>query len=278
MGGQETKIEISDSVTGADTDGRSNRSKARAESGIEIIICPQRVARWMTMLVLTIVVVGTLARVVIYQVAPDPEHKLAHLMQRVDLSHEPSLPNWYSSLALLSSAVLLLVIATHKQRQRAADNIHWYGLSALFFLLALDEAVMIHELPNKSLQGWLGSGDVLHQHPWVIPGAIFTLLVGLTFLGFLRQLEARTRWLFVAAGSIFVVGALGFEMVKGVFIETYGLPSLAFTFAQSMAECLEMLGIVLFIFALLDYIQRHIGRIVLRVPTSSGDLGTADNS
>ena len=277
MGGQETKIEISDSVTGADTDGRSNRSKARAESGIEIIICPQRVARWMTMLVLTIVVVGTLARVVIYQVAPDPEHKLAHLMQRVDLSHEPSLPNWYSSLALLSSAVLLLVIATHKQRQRAADNIHWYGLSALFFLLALDEAIVIHEISDNTLHEWLGFGGVLY-YAWIIPGAIFTLLVGLTFLGFLRQLEARTRWLFVAAGSIFVVGALGFEMVEGVFIETYGLPSLAFTFAQSMAECLEMLGIVLFIFALLDYIQRHIGRIVLRVPTSSGDLGTADNS
>ena len=237
-------------------------------SGLAVRLQPRTIARRLALLVLAIVVVGTLARIVIYQVAPDPEHKLARLMQRFDLGFEPSVANWYSSLALFASAALLLIIATAQKRQRAADTRYWYGLAAIFSGLALDEAVMIHELPDSVLHDWFGFGGVLY-YAWLIPGMLFTLLVGVTFLGFVRRLEARTRWLFVTAGTMFVTGAIGFEMVEGVFTETYGLESLAFTFAQAVEEGLEMLGIVVFIFALLDYMQRHIGALTFCLPHNS---------
>lgn len=236
-------------------------------SGLQIMVRPRRVACWLGWTVLMLVVLGTAARIVIYQVAPHPDHPVARAMQRLSLGHEPSAANWYSSLALLASAVLALVIALHANRSGARYRVHWFALSVLLAVLALDEAVMIHEMADRTLQEWLNSDGILY-FAWVIPGAAFTLLVGLGFIGFLRNLEAYTRRLVLASGAIFLAGALGVEMVEGVLVSTHGMESVLFTLAISVEEALEMLGIVLLIYALLDYITRHVGEItfVVRPP------------
>ena len=88
-----------------------------------------------------------------------------------------------------------------------------------------------------------------------IAAALTPLLVmgvGLCYLRFLLQLERRTRLLFVAAGALFVGGALGMEMIAGIVVESYGVASLGHTAVDGVSVptfleelhplCLEAFG------------------------------------
>ncbi len=55
------------------------------------------------------------------------------------------------------------------------------------------------------------------------------------------------------------------EMVEGVLVGTHGIASVPFTLAISVEEGLEMLGVVLLIYALLDYITRRVGEVTFIV-------------
>lgn len=119
---------------------------------VEFSVGPKSVLRMLFWLVVVIALTGTIANFVIYSVAPTPEHILARLMKRFDLGHEPSIPNWYSSVALLASAMLLFLISRAKQQLHVPYVRHWFGLAVLFLLLAVDEAVLIHEMAGPVLQ------------------------------------------------------------------------------------------------------------------------------
>ena len=240
----------------------------RVDRGTRLTICPRRMARILSGLVLLLAVTGTIANYVIYNVAPHPEDKLARLMRRFDLGHEPSLPGWYSSIALLACSALLAVIARHALRARSRDVAAWAGLAVVFLLLAMDEALMFHEMLSNTLQAWLNSSGVLY-FAWVLPGATFVLLVAALCARFLVRLERRTRLLFIISGVVFVSGAIGMELAAGVVVESWGVESLAHTAIQTCEESLEMFGVVMFLYALLDWMGRNIGPFQIHVEASS---------
>ncbi len=208
-------------------------------------------------LILLLVITGTAARVVIYQIAPHPDHPIASLMKRLDLGHEPSLPNWYSSLALLTSSLLLAAIAFYKRVQPDPFFRHWSLLALLFLLLAMDEAILIHEMANAPFQQYLQTEGIFY-FGWIVPAFFFVLLTGWYFLRFVLMLESGTRRRFVLAGTIFLFGALGMEMIEGVIVTAGGLNSLQLTLAQAVEEFCEMTGIAIFIYALLRHLQQNI--------------------
>ena len=223
--------------------------------GIDFSLNLEAAARRLSYLVLGILIVGAIANVVIYHVAPDPDHKLARAAQRFDLGHEPSIPALYSSVALLASALLLLVISQAERRSETPYANHWLGLAVIFLGLAIDEAVMFHEMLVNTLREQFDTHGIFF-FPWVIPGAIFTAFVGLMYLKFLRNIDRRTARLIVLSGAIFVGGAIGMELVAGVIIENHGVESLAHTASQTVEEGMEMYGVVLFLYALADYLRR----------------------
>ena len=219
-------------------------------------------------LITVLVLTGLAARLVIYEVAPDPYHPLAKIMKRLDLGHEPSLPNWYSSLALLGSALLLGVIS-HLQRIREAKFArHWLALTILFLLMALDEAIVIHEMADDNLHRWLDTGGMFY-FAWVIPGSILAGTVSLFFLNFLRNLDKQTRNGLLLAGGIFLGGALGVEMIEGAIVDSAGLASIHLSFVQAVEEFMEMLGIAILIYTLLNYLHRHLDTLTLSVMDKS---------
>jgi hypothetical protein len=239
----------------------SHATNSTQQSELSLTIRPATIARGLTCLVILIAAIGATANYVIYNVAPDPEHSLARVMRRLDLGHEPSIPALYSSLAMMASAALLAVIAIAAWRSGANYRRHWIGLSILFVLLAIDESVMIHEMVDTVMHQAFGLGGALF-FAWVIPGMMFVAIIGVIYLKFLRHLDSLTRWRFIGAAALFVFGAVGMEMVAGMIADSsLGLQSLAHTISQTIEETCEMLGIVLFIYALLDYINMNISTI-----------------
>ena len=72
-------------------------------------------------------------------------------------------------------------------------------------------------------------------------------------LKFIKQLPLQIAILFVVSGLIYVGGAIGFEMMEANIHDTIGKKNLGYSILITIEEVLEMIGITLFIFALLKF-------------------------
>ncbi|MGH9892482.1 MAG: hypothetical protein ACREA0_10950, partial [bacterium] len=166
---------------------------------------------------------------------------------------EANIPAWYSSSLLLLCALLLATIGTAERNFRGEPVIRWLVLSLIFGFLSLDETAQLHELSIQPLRDMLATSGFFY-YGWIIPAAICVALFVLGYLGFLARLPARTRRLFVVAGAVFVAGAIGVEAISGKHASLHGEQDLTYHLIITVEELLEMGGIVIFIYALLDYI------------------------
>ena len=239
---------------------------AQSLANLTIAVSPKRFAQKLSLLVLAIVIMGIIANIVIYNLAPSTDHAIAKFMNRFDLGHEPSIPSWYSSIALLFASLLLGLIAYVEKLAASTDRSRWALLSVVFLILAIDEAVMIHEMADAPMQQWLNTGGSLY-FAWVIPSSLFVIELGVYLLPFLLRLESITRRLFIVSGVMFISGAIGIELIEGVIVDEIGVEggfrSLRLTFAQALEEALEMFAVVIFIYSLMDYLKRKVGELRL---------------
>lgn len=179
---------------------------------------------------------------------------ISDLARRFTVDSEGSVPAWYSSILLLTAAVLLGVVAMVAFHQRDRWWKHWTALSGLFCLMSLDEAASFHESLILPLQNHFGANGIFF-FAWVIPGVFFVAAVGLAFLKFVLNLEPRTRNRFITAGCLFVGGALGMEFVGGAFMDALGEEHILYILAAAIEETCEMLGVTLFIIAILKHLE-----------------------
>lgn len=79
---------------------------------------------------------------------------------------------------------------------------------------------------------------------------IAVAIVGLAFVPFLQRLPAPTRVLFLAAGAIYIGGAIGAEML-GASARTYLGPGSIAASMNVLEEVGELFGVLLLIHAVL---------------------------
>lgn len=231
--------------------------------GLDLTVRPAGVARVCAIVTAVVVALGLVANRLAFGVAPHLEHPIARAAARFDLGLEPSVPALWSTFLLAACAVMLAV------NGRAAapddpDRRTWYGLALVFLALAVDETVMVHEMANDTLRETLGTSGYLY-FAWVIPGALFALAVAAASARFLFRLDPRTRALFLLAGTIFVGGAIGMELIAARIAETRGVESVAHMIEQAFEESMEMGGTILFLYALLDHLAWRTGSIRIAI-------------
>lgn len=204
--------------------------------------------------------------------------RLLGFVRLFDLGQEGNVPTWYQSMTLLACAGLLAAIARRRRRLGAPYAVHWTVLAVIFLGLSIDEAASIHEMAVHPLRAaWHARG--IFYFAWVIPGGAAVLLVGLAYLPFLAALSAPTRGLFIAAGALYVGGALGMELVGGYVADYHEKENLAYIVASTVEEGLEMVGIVIFIRALMGYLGGTTGTVELRFGSPRGaDSGEGINA
>ena len=176
-----------------------------------------------------------------------------------DLDREGSLPALFSTaLFFLNSALLFLV---SKMRSNDGDRISrrsWLMLSGLFFFLAIDESAAIHEMLVNVLRVQMNTTGLFH-FAWVIPYGIGTALLTVYLVPWFRRNDARTQYLFAASAALFICGALGMEMINGRSASISGTTGLPYQLTTMLEEALEMSGLILFIYSLMELIQRKAG-------------------
>ena len=219
-------------------------------------------------------IVNWLGTIIIFMVLA---HLLAHLLETYtghtyglflfDLDRERNIAAFFGAVLLLSCSVLLALI-TIGYRQKGQPHYYWAGLSIIFLFLSLDEAAAIHENLISPVRNALNTSGFLY-FAWVIPYALLFLVFVGFYARFVWGLPSKTRLLFIIGGGIFVTGAIGFELISGYFVDVWGIESTAYAMLTMFEELLEMCGITVFIYALLDYIRVTFPKIELKIQQSS---------
>lgn len=181
-----------------------------------------------------------------------------------NLDKELNYPSWYASFTLVFCSLLLATIASAKKIDGDRYFRHWRALSIIFLIFSIDEAISIHEiLIIPDLRRFLHLGGIFY-YVWVIPAIIFVGLVGLAYYKFIKHLPKQTMILFLLAGGFYIGGALGMEMIGGYYTDLYGSNNLNYALITCLEEFLEMVGVVVFINGLLDYMRLYMKSLDVR--------------
>lgn len=178
--------------------------------------------------------------------------RLQGLLQLFNLNAENNLPSLFSAVAMLAAAGLLWATASGVGRDGLPFAYAWRLLAVIFVFLAIDEAVGLHEQLNRPLRQAMGTGGAFY-FAWVIPYLVLVALLIGALGRFLWSLERVTRRGFVVAGATYVAGAIAMEMLGGWLWSAGRMHGRAYLIETTIEETLEMLGIALFIRAILRF-------------------------
>ena len=229
----------------------------------------------MTRALLLLVLLLALASAVVafqdYILSKENRSDLKRLIGFFAANHEENLPTWFSASLMLISGILLATIAMLKRTQGAGYVAHWAFLSFVFCLGSVDEVAQVHEATMAPLRGALDVGGFLY-FAWVIPGGIALLVLGIAYLGFLRALPAWTRNRVLLGAALFISGGFGLELVGGSYREALGAhKTTGYQLLTTAEETLEMLGLVVFIHALISYVGREFGEVRVSIDRAVPD-------
>lgn len=178
------------------------------------------------------------------------------LVPLLHVDAEGNLPAWLSSAMLLGAATLAALTASAAGRRGDRLRRYWAALAGIFLFLSLDEVSEVHEQLIHPLRYALDLSGAFYWS-WVIVGLAVVPVLGLAFIPFLRALPRRTTVLLVAAGGVYVAGALGLEMVSGHYYSQRWERDLGYQLITTLEELLEMQGTVLFLYGVLDHMRRE---------------------
>jgi len=211
-----------------------------------IVIPRVSVRRWLFGAWLVVVLLGLGAEVAKYRLHIDPENDWLWLFS---LSYEGNIPTWYSSSLLVLSAALLVVATLQALQTNASHVWHWGFMAVVMAYVSMDEFIGFHE------HAGVIEGTGIFYFSWVIPGAIVVAILALVYFRFLLHLPDDTRRAFLIAGMVFIGGALGVELVLGLWTETHTRHNLGYGLIDFVEESMEILGVTLFVLALIDHLH-----------------------
>lgn len=203
----------------------------------------ERVAFTLVTVMLVLIVVHVLAMQANFNAALGLKEKFGfHYWQLAffDLDEEESFGTWFSSGLLLIAALLFMQQARNLRAQGEAWHKWWLILGIGFCVLSIEEIVGIHEWTNSMM------GDT----PWTVIGFQIFSLAALVYLPFLWHYRWRTGLLLLLAGCIYAGGALGVEHFTDSEVN-----SLHYNMWTALEEGLEMLGVIVLIYTLLDHLR-----------------------
>jgi hypothetical protein len=216
---------------------------------------PQGTARFLVLIVSGLTALSLVGQLAVH-FAPDFVGR-DRFAATFNINREANVPTLYSTLAILGCAVLLHVIAGVEREGGGRWSRHWRLMSVIFVGLAADEFLVFHEVINHRLH------LPVFTWSWIAVGIVFVIAVGLIFFRMIQQLPSPTRGLFMLAALIYLGGAIVMETVASQHIAEWGYDSLIYALCVTAEEFLEMIGIVVFIYALLSYLTQDGRKVVL---------------
>ena len=240
------------------------KSQGVVDSSLAVAISPRGVMRITIPLILFFVAMGVLCGLLL---TLEPRIAVIRVLQLFHLDTDANLPTYFSAMLLLASA-LALGSSARLIRESEEPWFPWAALAVGFLLLSIDEVAMMHERVGMILKNLSPEVDSLGgflNYKWVLVGIPVTVAVAFAFLPWFLTLRPRLKLLFAVSGTLFLGGAIGVEMINGYIADTRGTLSTAYVLVTAVEESLEMFGAALFLYALLEDLQRRRARLTFEV-------------
>lgn len=209
---------------------------------------------------LLVVVLVFFAATVFQRIWEQGHGDLGGMGARFDTAEEANLPTWFSGCLLLAGGALCLLIGWARRAGGQAWSGRWMLLGAFFVYLSADEVGQVHEHAVRPLKRAIEQGaGVGATTARILAAAMILAILACLVAGYwacFRALPRRTRRLVIAAGVLYVAGALGLEVAARFYEVAGGSQSGLFDGVLSATEeLLEMTGAALFVCALLDFVS-----------------------
>jgi hypothetical protein len=180
-------------------------------------------------------------------------HGIDSTFENLDVEEEANFPTYYNTLLLLAAAFVLATIARLQRLAGDPMSTRWTVLSVIFLVLSMDEAVGIHEESGRLMPEIGVLGGALTG--WVAPAGVAVVIAGLYFIPFFRDLRNPHRLRFAASACVYVAGAFVVELAENAMVSTTNGETWRYQLVATLQEILEMVGVSLFIWALLKFIE-----------------------
>ncbi|MGP1384425.1 MAG: hypothetical protein ACTS2F_12750 [Thainema sp.] len=216
----------------------------------EINLSPRRVAIFLGGLVVAIAVGHAAVHLMslLFDIKSTP---LVGLFWFFNMGSEANLPSYISALNLLFAGSLCALIAHRESSSKKYFDWHWWGLAAGLLLMSFDEAAQIHEgIVGQFLLGYFERGEGAMHYVWYRLYVPLVCIIGCLYLPFIKRLPLRYSLQFLLSALIFLVGALGFEILESYLAFNGHSLGLSILFEETF----EMLGVVILIYTLLIYL------------------------
>jgi hypothetical protein len=204
-----------------------------------------------------------------------------HLISFFNVDLTNNFPAYFSSALLLFASLILWVITLLERKRKASIVSKWAALSIGFFVMAMDEAFAFHEKLIVPIRQLFFTDDNfgIFYFAWVIPGIAIVLFFAVYFLRFFFHLDAKTKLTFFIAATMYLGGAVGFELIDGYYAQLHDRENLIYSLLSNLEESLEMSGTIVFIWGLLVYIsdnfksvQFQLTSVIEQSPSDTKDI------
>jgi hypothetical protein len=185
------------------------------------------------------------------------------LVPMFDFNLEGNAPTWFSSALLLGAGIVAAMIALRSARHRGP----WLAVAGVAAFMSLDESAQVHELVTAALRSTLAVGPGFSLTVVALVSLIPALVGGALFYRFMRTLPRATASGLLAAGAIYVAGAIGIDTIASAVAFGGGGPALELTL-NTAEELLEMSGVIVAIHVLLSHLAM--------LPPATGPTAPAD--
>lgn len=206
-------------------------------------------------LFLSLGIIGVLATMsaiagFLFQTAADPRFRTEVFFRAFWLDNESNFPTFFNFSLIMLAAFLLISLSRLEFLSRSPMRYHWAIMAGIFFFFGFDEAAEFHEALVGPVRHILGVGGIFY-FAWIIPAMVFIVIFFLAYLRFLIAQPFRVSARMILGGLLYVSGAVGMEMIGGTIAESGNMSSFAYALAAHIEEVLEMVGLSVFITALL---------------------------
>jgi hypothetical protein len=223
-------------------------------------VTPRRVASVAALALAAVLALNLVALLVYVRTESDLVRGFARL---AIVDFENNVPTFFNFTLFVGVLFLLAHVTLRAFAAGDRWRPYWLGLVLIFLLLAYDEAGQLHESLTK-LMGWFMVASGYLYFSWVIPAAVLVLAVGLAYLRFVLAMPRPEGVLTVLGGGLYLAGAIGTEIVGSNQAWQRGMHDPTYLLIATAEEALEMLGLIVFGYALLRLLSDRDGTIRLR--------------
>lgn len=197
-------------------------------------------------------------------------------LRHFELDGENTAIVWYSSLLILVNAAVLAVISILAAKRNHKMVFQWRLLAFVFVFLSLDETASFHESAAAPVKEALGLSGYF-EFGWIVPAIMLVAVFVIYYTPFLFSLPRHIAVRFLFAGGVFVGGAVGLEMVGGNIVDATGSRTGVYLVASTIEETFEIIGMTLFLAALLRYLKEMFGEWTIGVTEPQASMPPASS-